>query len=478
MSNARELSQIATAIVVDTSKNVSVAEKITVTKDSSISGLTVGKGGGAVASNTATGLSALGTNTSGVQNTASGNNALGANTDGAGNAAFGSDALRLATASDNTGIGARALYSNTTGSQNTAVGRLALNSNTTASNNTAVGYQAGYTTTVGNTTSVGYRAGYLSTTGGSWVAVGNESLYSNTTGSENTSIGSAALFANTTGSSNVAVGRTALFSNTTASYNTAVGYQAGYTGTTGDANTFLGFQAGYSKTTSASNTFVGAGAGYTVTTGAGNTIIGRYNGNTGGLDIRTASNHIVLSDGDGNPRCYWDGSGNMLFNTTTIYGSAKFNLSFVGNANSGIMINDSTNTNGATMQVFYKTGTLIGSITNNNNTGVAYNTTSDYRLKENVEPITGALAKVAQLKPCTYKWKVDGSDGEGFIAHELAEVVPHAVTGEKDAVDTNGNIKPQAIDTSFLVATLTAAIQELNAKLEAQALEIAQLKGN
>jgi hypothetical protein len=77
--------------------------------------------------------------------------------------------------------------------------------------------------------------------------------------------------------------------------------------------------------------------------------------------------------------------------------------------------------------------------------------------------MTGALAKVAQLKPVTYKWNADGSDGEGFIAHELAEVVPQCVTGEKDAVDANGNPQYQGIDTSFLVATLTAAIQEQQA---------------
>jgi hypothetical protein len=80
--------------------------------------------------------------------------------------------------------------------------------------------------------------------------------------------------------------------------------------------------------------------------------------------------------------------------------------------------------------------------------------------------MTGALAKVALLKPCTYKWNADGSDGEGFIAHELAEVVPQCVTGEKDAVDAEGNPKYQGIDTSFLVATLTAAIQEQQAIIE------------
>ena len=67
--------------------------------------------------------------------------------------------------------------------------------------------------------------------------------------------------------------------------------------------------------------------------------------------------------------------------------------------------------------------------------------------------------------PVTYKWKEEfgGEDGQGFIAHELQEVCPLAVTGEKDAVNEDGSIKPQGIDTSFLVATLTAAIQELKA---------------
>jgi hypothetical protein len=78
----------------------------------------------------------------------------------------------------------------------------------------------------------------------------------------------------------------------------------------------------------------------------------------------------------------------------------------------------------------------------------------------------GALAKVAQLKPVTYKWKSDGSDGEGFIAHELAEVVAGCVSGEKDAVDAEGKPIYQGIDTSFLVATLVSAIQELKAEVD------------
>jgi len=130
----------------------------------------------------------------------------------------------------------------------------------------------------------------------------------------------------------------------------------------------------------------------------------------------------------------------------------------------------------------------------------AYNTSSDYRLKQDIAPMTGALAKVALLKPVTYKWKVDGSDGEGFIAHELAEVKPDCVSGDKDATrqeeyevtpavkDEQGNITTpavmgtrtvpvyQGIDTSFLIATLTAAIQELSAKNDALTARIVALE--
>jgi hypothetical protein len=124
---------------------------------------------------------------------------------------------------------------------------------------------------------------------------------------------------------------------------------------------------------------------------------------------------------------------------------------------------------------FYNSGTGSGSITVNGG-AVSYNTSSDYRLKENIAPMTGALAKVAQLKPVTYKWKLDGADGQGFIAHELQEIVPNSVTGAKDAVDADGNPKYQGIDTSYLVATLTAAIQELSAKNDALTARIVALE--
>jgi len=116
-----------------------------------------------------------------------------------------------------------------------------------------------------------------------------------------------------------------------------------------------------------------------------------------------------------------------------------------------------------------------------NGANTSYNGTSDYRLKNNIQPLTSALNRVSQLRPVTWTWK-EGYGGtrpecEGFIAHELQEILPIAVTGEKDAVDADGNPQYQGIDTSFLVATLTAAIQELKAIVDAQGAEIAALKG-
>jgi hypothetical protein len=116
-------------------------------------------------------------------------------------------------------------------------------------------------------------------------------------------------------------------------------------------------------------------------------------------------------------------------------------------------------TSTAFIQFQYNGATTVGSITTNGSS-TSYVTSSDYRLKDNITPMTGALAKVAQLKPVTYKWKADNSDGQGFIAHELQKIIPDAVVGQKDEVDENGNPRYQGIDTSFLVATLTSAIQE------------------
>ena len=168
-----------------------------------------------------------------------------------------------------------------------------------------------------------------------------------------------------------------------------------------------------------------------------------------------------------------DSGGRVLINKTSNNGTSLVQMTSPASTD---IILAQIGTNGLSAMAFLNAGgaAQVGSIVVNVSS-TAYNTSSDYRLKEAIAPMTGALAKVALLKPCTYKWKVDGSEGQGFIAHELDEVVSGCVTGEKDAVDEDGNPRYQGIDTSFLVATLTAAIQEQQALITQQAAAIEAL---
>ena len=102
-----------------------------------------------------------------------------------------------------------------------------------------------------------------------------------------------------------------------------------------------------------------------------------------------------------------------------------------------------------------------------NGTTTSYITSSDYRLKENVVPMSGSIDRLKQLNPSTWSWKTDGSHGEGFLAHEAQAVVPEAVGGEHNEVDVDGNPVYQGIDQSKLVPLLTAALQEAIQRIEA-----------
>ena len=307
------------------------------------------------------------------------------------------------------------------------------------------------------------------------VGVGTQALNSNS-GTNNTAVGYQAGYSNTTGVQGTFIGFSA-GNKSTGSYSTYIGSSAGIVATTG-TNTFVGYAAGFNVTTGTANTFIGpgvsTGSGGLITTGSKNTIIGEYSGNQGGLDIRTASNNIVLSDGDGNPRLYHQTIGGTYVWYNTPVANAAHQVLDPNGAGAYLITNHPSGAgSGYSYHIFTYNGTTIGQINQNGTTAITYATTSDYRLKENIAPLTGALATVAQLKPVTYKWKSDGSDGQGFIAHELQAVVPDCVTGEKDAVDEDGKPVYQGIDTSFLVATLTAAIQELNAKVTALETQLA-----
>jgi hypothetical protein len=199
---------------------------LTATGAGSFQGVTVGKGGGAVASNTAFGVSAIG--------------------------------------------------SSNTGNYNTAVGYQALQASTTSQNNVAVGYQAGYSTT--------------------------------------------------TGTYNTFVGERSAYSLTTGSYNTAFGTEALRSATTG-RNTAFGTNAGYGITTGTFNQCFGDNAGASVTTGSKNVILGCYSGNQNTLDIRTSTNTIVLSDGDGVPRSWYQSSNYIISPVSPTGAQYTFDLS-------------------------------------------------------------------------------------------------------------------------------------------------------
>lgn len=119
------------------------------------------------------------------------------------------------------------------------------------------------------------------------------------------------------------------------------------------------------------------------------------------------------------------------------------------------------------------TGVTLGSITQSGTAGVKYNTTCDYRLKDDLGPVVDAVAKVMALQPKELRAKSDLQEFEGFIAHEVAEVAPYAVTGEKDAVKPDddefdpGGILAQQLDYSRLVPLLTAALQDALTRIAA-----------
>jgi hypothetical protein len=234
---------------------------VTGSNDASLNGLTVGRGAGAVSTNTVVGNGAFATNSTGIQS-----------------AAYGYQALQNSTGGYNDAFGYGAGKNISTGDTNTAIGRLS----------------------IGN--------GIV--TGGNNVGVGAGSLYSLTSGAKNVGIGVEALFSNTTAGSNVAVGYQAGYTQTTsgagAGANTYIGYRAGYLAT-GYYNTFVGIQAGENSTGNG-NTFLGStgtyASGQSMTSGNNNTILGNFSGNNSGLDIRTGSNYVVLADGAGNPVAY------------------------------------------------------------------------------------------------------------------------------------------------------------------------------
>ena len=230
----------------------------------------------------------------------------------------------------------------------------------------------------------------------------------------------------------------------------------------------------------------GSGYGRLGTTGTAFTTSGMYRQDgtfitatgAGGISLFTAAAQPIYFGINSVEVARFDTNNCFLVGTTTtkgwsntavfesIGGTGRSAISGFNNnnGNAGLFRVDSTG--GQLINFYYTAATNCGSITTNG-TNTAYNTSSDYRLKENVKPMTGGLATVAALKPVNYDWIIDKSAGEGFIAHELQAVIPDAVHGEKDAVNEDGSIKAQGVDFGKIVPHLVAAMQELTTRLAA-----------
>ena len=195
------------------------------------------------------------------------------------------------------------------------------------------------------------------------------------------------------------------------------------------------------------------------TRGASVHMAGNENGNAGLLQLRAGSGSLseIRSYTAGTERMRINSSGYVRLNNTDA-GNYLFKIKFNGVNQEALAIQSSFSGGGNILRVLNSSGTGIGGITSNN-TATAFNTSSDYGLQEDLQDFNG-LEMVSKISVYEHKWKVDESRSYGVMAHELQEVLPQAVTGEKDAEEY------QAVDYSKIVPVLVKAIQELKAEIE------------
>jgi hypothetical protein len=176
-----------------------------------------------------------------------------------------------------------------------------------------------------------------------------------------------------------------------------------------------------------------------------------------------------------------DSSGNLLVGTTATGQSNTQGFAFNALTGAYLSVGHASGTaSGQPYLSFSLDGVAIGSVTQNGTTGVLFNITSDYRLKNNATPLAGATEFIMALQPKSWDW-VDGSGkGVGFIAHEFMEVAKYSGNGKKDAVDAEGKPAYQSIQpsSSEVMANLVALVQELKAELDVVKAELNTLKGN
>jgi len=190
--------------------------------------------------------------------------------------------------------------------------------------------------------------------------------------------------------------------------------------------------------------------------GAGNQLV------TGGAvaDMALTSNtgSVLFATGGGTERMRITSGGEVQINgTTSASGASKLTVRYDGTSNYPITVGNE-NVSGGLIRFAGNGSGVLGSITHNG-TNVAYNTSSDYRLKEDFKEFNG-LELISKIKTYDYAWKSNKSRMYGFIAHELQDILPYTVNGKKDEVDEDGNAIYQGVDYSKIVPILIKAIQE------------------
>jgi hypothetical protein len=310
-------------------------------------------------------------------------------------------------------------------------------------------------------------------------------------------VGYQAGYANSTGIFNTALGYQALDSNTTANGNTALGRGAGGSLTTSGANTFVGDFSGNS-TTGINNTFLGSDSGYLVTSGTKNTIIGRYSGNQGGLDIRTSSNNIVLSDGDGNSKAVCNGTyGSWVFGGTTYQAPNNAEYSEFQRSSAGVQLGLTRKTTSAgtgyigadssyVFRVFtaaFATRLQVDTAGNVTCTTGSYGTISDQRFKENIQDSGSQWDDIKAIQVKKYSMIEDALDAPnqiGVIAQDLEASGMSGLVTTTDVPDVEGDgtTEMKTVKYSILYMKAVKALQEAMDRIETLEAKVAALESN
>ena len=193
-----------------------------------------------------------------------------------------------------------------------------------------------------------------------------------------------------------------------------------------------------------------------------------FSGDTNTGVFAPAADTIGFTEGGAERmRISTSGDGEVLFGTTARPSSSVGGSAFVqDDSDRDVLYMSSTSTGSKSLAAFFNPNGVVGTISTNAS-ATAYNTSSDYRLKENVTYDFDATTRLKQLKPARFNFKADANRTvDGFLAHEVQEIIPEAIHGTKDQIDSEGKPIHQGIDQSKIVPLLTGALQEAIAKIE------------